>query len=369
MLYPVVKNDKYGFINAKGELLVEPTYDLVGRFVEDRCIVEKFYDYDINLEHNRFQGYINSKGEEIIPLQPCYFCLSFSEELAQFEEINGKVGFIDKSGKFKIPPQFEIDYEGEVSLGFSEGVAAVAYKEGWTYINKEGEELFDVRFEIAQRFQDGYALVRPVEQVSQAEELFFIDKTGQRLETIPCKINLFCQGFRNGLCEVLLPQSDQEHELDNIGFINTTGNLAFEGRFTYSSGFHEGLCIVKKWGVKEERWKRKYGVINTQNEWVIEPLYEEIGLFNYGIAPFKQNNKWGLLNAQGNVILSPHFSFISSFNSYLQPRDPFHNSEFAELTTAMIAEPGQKTRNSKPDKEVYINRTGEIVSSFDISDS
>lgn len=354
MLYPVVRSDKYGFIDSKGELIVEPTYNLVGRFTEDRCIVEKFDE--INLEFDRLQGYINSHGEEIIPLISCQFCTSFSEGLAQFEVVNGKVGFIDRWGKFKITPQFEIDYDGEVSLGFSEGVAAIAFEEGWTYINIQGEELFDVRFEIAKRFQDGYAVVSSVEQASQTQELFFIDKTGQRLETIPCKIGIQCQGFRNGLCEVILPLLSQEHELDRIGFINTTGNLAFEGRFAHSSGFHEGLCIVKKTG-------GKFGVINTQGEWVIEPLYQEIGLFNYGIAPFRQNQQWGLLNTLGEVIVSPQFAFIDSFLGYLRPPDPFHNREFLELTTAILAEPRKK---NQPTKQVYINRTGEMISSFDI---
>jgi hypothetical protein len=354
MLYPVVRNDKYGFINDKGEVNLEPTYDLVGRFTEDRCIVEK-HD-DISSEHNRLQGYINSRGEEIISLRPCYFCTSFSEGMAQFEVVNGKVGFIDTDGEFKISPQFEIDYDGEVSLGFSEGVAAVALEEGWTYINQEGEEIFDIRFEIARRFQDGYALVSPVEQASQTEKLFFIDQKGQRLETIPCKINILCQGFRNGLCEVLLPQMEEEKELNRIGFINTSGNLAFAEKFAHSSGFHEGLCIVKKFG-------GKFGVINTLGEWVIEALYEEIGFFNHGIAPFRQNQQWGLINASGEVIVSPQFSFIDSFIGYLQPLDPFHNSEVRELTTATITE---QKNNKKPGKQVYINRTGAIVSSFEI---
>ncbi|MBD2504556.1 WG repeat-containing protein [Anabaena azotica] len=354
MLYPVVKSDKYGFINSQGEVIVEPTYDLVGRFAEDRCIVEK--NDVLNLEHDRLQVYINSSGKEIIPLKPCCFCTSFSQGLAQFEVVNGKVGFIDTEGEFKISPQFEIDYEGEVSLGFSDGVAAVALEEGWTYINQEGEKILDIKFEIARRFQDGYALVSPFKQPYQTEKLFFIDKKGQRLETIPCKINILCQGFRNGLCQVILPQQEQETELNKIGFINTSGNLAFEGKFAHSSGFNEGLCIVKK-------FPDKFGVINTLGEWVIEPLYEEIGWFNHGIAPFRQNQQWGLLNASGEVILPPQFSFIDSFIGYLPPLDPFHNQEFRELTTATIAQPVKK---NQPGKQVYINRTGAIVSSWEI---
>ncbi|MBD1934453.1 MULTISPECIES: WG repeat-containing protein [Cyanophyceae] len=371
MLYPVVKDLKYGFINSDGELIVEPIYDLVGRFSEDRCIVEISTDIESSIQKyinsdgqeiispTRLQGYINSSGQEIIPLRHTPFCSSFSEGLAQYADISEKVGFIDQAGEFKISPQFNIDYEGEVSLGFSEGVAAVATEEGWTYINKEGEELFDVRFETAKRFQEGYALVSQLLKASQTESFFFIDKNGQRLETVPCKINANTHGFRNGLCPVILPTEVHEAEDNRIGFIKTNGDLAFEERFAYSSGFHEGLCIVKKTG-------SNFGVINTKGEWVIEPLYEEIGSFNYGIAPFRQNKKWGLLTSQGEVILSPEFLFIDSFVGYLPPPDHYHNHEIRKLTTAMIAGQGKKRKGAK---QVYINRAGEIVSPFDISPS
>ena len=219
--------------------------------------------------------------------------------------------------------------------------------------------MFDTQFEIARRFQNGYGLVQPFSRESNQPKRFFIDRTGKELKTIPCKINILCQGFRNGLCEVTLPPSQQDNEFNNIGFIDTTGNLAFESRFSESSGFHEGLCIVNKAG-------NKYGAIDTKGEWIIEPKYDRIGLFSHGIAPFRQDKKWGLLNDRGEVILSPRFSSINNFIGYFCPQDPFHNSEFRELTTAIVAEGSERNKSSN---KVYINRTGEIVMPFDISDN
>ncbi|MBD2770326.1 WG repeat-containing protein [Hymenobacter sp. BT664] len=375
MLYPVVKEEKYGFINSRGELLVEPIYDLVGRFSEDRCIVEKFPAEGDRLQEyvdyrgqevvspTRLQGYIDSSGQEVIALKHTPFCSSFSEGLAQYADAIGQLGFIDQWGEFKIHPQFNIEYEGNVSMSFSEGVTAVATEVGWKYINKEGEELFKDRFETAKRFHDGYALVSQLRQASKTEnyvieDFFFIDKAGHRLETIPCTIGSTNPGFRNGLCQVIFPEAGGIFKDNRIGFLNTDGNLAFEEGFSHSSGFHQGLCIVEKRGGKA-------GVINTKGEWVIEPLYDNIGLFNYGIAAFQQNQKWGLLNQQGEVILSPRFSFIDSFRGYLSPSEPDSNPEFQDLTVAMIEEPGRKKR--KTVEKWYINRAGEIVSPFDLS--
>ena len=366
MLYPVAKKFKkmtWGFINSQGELIVKPTYDLVGPFVEDRCGVTNFNDS--NLENQTLDGYINSKGEEIIPLQSSYSYSSFSEGLAECQTKNGKVGFIDKLGNLQIPPQFERDYEGEVTLGFSEGIAVVAFEDGWNYINKEGKEIFNLRFEIARRFKDGYALVSLQEQNYQPEKLVLIDKKGKQLETIPCEIPSSCPGFRNGLCEVLLPKTNKRNRFDRNGFnrtafINTEGDVAFPERFAEVSGFHEDVSIAKK-------WEGNYGVINKKGEWIIEPLYERIGWFNDGIAPFRKmdkwgKKKWGLLNKQGEIIIEPQFLFINNFLQYRE--DPFHNIEKAELTTAGIY--GSQSKYHKHGTTVYINREGKVICPYDL---
>ena len=119
ILYPIIKEGKYGFVNMQGELVVSPKYDLVGRFVENRCSVEVFQD-----DFTKLIGYIDSSGQEVIPLRPAKYSSSFSEGLAQISGDLKKLGYIDKNGKFIIPPHFLIEFEGEKSLGFSEGIAA-----------------------------------------------------------------------------------------------------------------------------------------------------------------------------------------------------------------------------------------------------
>ena len=354
MLYPITKNYKYGFTNAKGEIVVEPIYDLIGRFSEDRCRVEQSEDID------RYQGCINSNGEVVVPLEKRWYLSDFSGGLAYYARYGEKVGFIDRWGEVKIEPQFEGEYEGEGTSGFNEGVAAVAIPDGCIYIDTESKRLFDgTVFEIARRFSSGYALVKHFPATpDKREKLFLIDRTGEKLETIPCGFSSRTQGFREGLCKVYLRGLD-ENEEDRIGFIDTTGNLAFEERFADSSGFHEGLCTVKK-------EKTRYGVINTKGEWVIEPKYEDINLFSNGIAPFRQDGKWGLINDRGEIILPPTFFNISSFAPNVLGERIYNNSEPFELTTASIIE---EYPPKKPPKQVYINRAGEIVMPYDISDN
>ena len=350
ILYPIIKEGKYGFVNMQGELVVSPKYDLVGRFVENRCSVEVFQD-----DFTKLIGYIDSSGQEVIPLRPAKYSSSFSEGLAQISGDLKKLGYIDKNGKFIIPPHFLIEFEGEKSLGFSEGIAAIATNKGWQYFDKKGGNNVNGYYLIAKRFVDGVALVHPLASIVSENNLTFINTKGQKIETVPCKISFSCHGFRNGLAVVSMNSSPKHDELDRFGFINIYGDEAFSSRYSYASGFHEGVCIVKS---SSSNW----GVINTSGDYIIDPVFDEIGYFNYGIAPFRKNDLWGLINNNGDIILEPKFSHIQNFIGFLPSKDPFHNGEYRELTVANVK---SKNGNSTLIKPVYINRKGDFVCFFD----
>lgn len=69
------KDDKYGFLNKKGEVKIHAIYDNAYPFINGMAYVEL----------NGKVGYINKKGEEIIPIK--YKQLWFeSEEIIRFSE-------------------------------------------------------------------------------------------------------------------------------------------------------------------------------------------------------------------------------------------------------------------------------------------
>ncbi|WP_235596447.1 WG repeat-containing protein, partial [Leptospira weilii] len=106
-------------------------------------------------------GYIDKTGKFIIPSQ-FDNAHSFSEGLAAVQ-IGKKWGFIDKTGNFVIPPQF---YNAN---SFSEGLAAVQIcEEGsdngcgkwkWGYIDKTGNVAIQPQFYNADSFSEGLAVV------------------------------------------------------------------------------------------------------------------------------------------------------------------------------------------------------------------
>ena len=84
---PIIKNGKYGFIDRKGKMKIEPQYDLQIAFVEGLASVDK----------NGKSGYINTAGEVVIPF--IYdITYPFDDGLAVVVKDN-KQGVIDKKGR------------------------------------------------------------------------------------------------------------------------------------------------------------------------------------------------------------------------------------------------------------------------------
>ena len=88
-------NDKYGYKDATGKVVVAPKYDLAYPFAEGRAAFRLAGKY----------GYLDESGKEVVA--PKYdFTWHFIGGYATVK--SGKLfGFIDKSGKEVVPPRYE----------------------------------------------------------------------------------------------------------------------------------------------------------------------------------------------------------------------------------------------------------------------
>jgi hypothetical protein len=61
----------------------------------------------------------------------------------------------------------------------------------------------------------------------------------------------------------------------------------------------------------------KYGFINLQGNWVIQPMFDSLGPFSKdGFTNAKLNDKWGFINRQGNWVIQPMFDYTHHFDNY-----------------------------------------------------
>ena len=118
-----VENNKFGFVDKDGNVIIECKYDAVQPFVDGKAKV---------LLNGKW-GFIDKSGNVVVPFK-YDFAWNFSEGLAVVE-LDGKWGFIDKSGNVVVPCK----YDGAGS--FSEGLASVELDGREFYIDKNGNEI------------------------------------------------------------------------------------------------------------------------------------------------------------------------------------------------------------------------------------
>ena len=272
----VSKNNKWGYVNALGEVVVPCEYDSVSDFHEGFGQVER----------NNKCGFVNKYGEVIVPCE-YHICRAFNEGLSTVLK-NNKWGAIDETGKEVIQCQYD------ELLSFHEGLAKVEEKGKWGVINKKGEIVIPIIYDYISYFHEELASVK------LDDEWGVINKKGEVVIPIGLgPIDL----FHEGLARVY------DKTEDSAGFIDTDGNLVIPYIYDRTSGFKEGLARVEKNG--------KWGFINKSGEVVIPFEYDNAYDFQDGLAIVAKNGKLGLVNKLGEVIAPCKYNALCNFNGDL----------------------------------------------------
>lgn len=155
------KNEKTGFINYDGMLIIPCKYLAVEPFSEGLSCVSK----------DSLFGFIDVTGKTVIPF---YYksAHSFQNDRAAVL-INNKYGFIDKTGKVVIPARFEHTW------CFSEGLCLVTKSANYTdfyFIDTNGKTVLKGKYDDAEKFTHGKAVIL------QNGKCWQIDKTGKKLK-------------------------------------------------------------------------------------------------------------------------------------------------------------------------------------------
>lgn len=266
-------------------------------------------------------GFIDKTGKIVV--QPQYTAaMPFSEGLAAVQiphpipGMNGLWGFIQPSGEFAIAPMYDN------VRPFHEGRAFAYQNGGFVLIDKTGRRISDQAFEtVNDGFFEGLAAVR-------VNQLWgFIDREG-KWKISPRFGTAF--SFSDGLAGVSLGTG-------GWGFINKYGEIIFDNvvdsiQFESSLYFYNGWAIIPitangiggYWYLRRDGNKLpgvyrsatyfsdgvaivgidfKCGVINEQGEWIILPgEFESISPFREGVATAIKNGKLGIINTKGEFL-------------------------------------------------------------------
>lgn len=136
---------------------------------------------------------------------------------------DGKYGYIDKTGRVVIPPQFEN------TMGFNEGLAATKMNGKYGYIDTKGRWVIKPQFDFTYMFSEGLAMVRIGKQFA------WIDRTG-KIVIQPQDFEEVGQGFKEGRLPI--------KRNGKWGFIDKTGKIVIETKFHEVKQFSGGVAQV-----------------------------------------------------------------------------------------------------------------------------
>ena len=247
-------------------------------------------------------GFIDKTGKIVIP--PQFFdARNFSEGLAAVK-IGTAWGFIDKKGVMVVEPQFESQKSYSYPGPFSEGLAAFPGKNGWGYIDAEGRVVIEALFGTGENiFSKGKPFSQGLAMIFDFSNTVFIDRDGRQLND-QTFINAY--SYTDDLAAVSLL-------LGGAGYLDRSGKFAIEPKYERTLPFSEGLAAV--------RINEKWGFIDKNDTMVIPPQYPDDKKdsgdspipFSQGLAGVKIKGKWGFIDRAGKMIINPRYAEANPF--------------------------------------------------------
>ncbi len=278
--YPAKFGNLFGFVDTLGNTVIEPCFEWAEPFKEGKALVYE----------NGLAGYVNKHGEYV---SPCIYedGYSFKEGVAVIEGEDG-FGALDFLGRTILKPEHED--VGPVSCGMIYASKGDLYG----YFNTSGEQVLPFAYTTAFDFVNGIA------KVKAGNKYGVIDKSGTFL-VMPEFEKLFVSPD-----SVVVAKNDSGY-----GMIKLPMDTVMPFSFEYVGMFNQNRALVIDEG--------KYGYINANGEWVIEPNYEvdpstvNYADFNNGYAKYKSRGKFGLLDTLGERVFPAIFQDLGSYSKTL----------------------------------------------------
>jgi hypothetical protein len=268
---------KWGFIDKEGKISINYQFDAAGDFKNGKCIVTSA---------NK-DGVIDKEGKYII--NPQFSEMQIDGDMFLVNQDN-KWGWCDKDGKLVINPQFGVAYpfNGNKTTSVQSG-------KSYGYIDKEGKIVINPQFDVALPFNGKLAMVE------SAGKIGFIDNEGKYV------INPQFDGVSVDLVEYFLTGGSEYSSVNtdyfNVGAITSVINFVNPEGFTFNSTFED---VMKKYDLDESDFS-KYGteyevvsekkITNDANYsfFVLGNAYdtylERIGWYQTTIKTFNSKNK------------------------------------------------------------------------------
>jgi hypothetical protein len=297
-LFRITVNERDGFIDSTGKVIIKPKYETLHKSIGEGLIA---------FSENKKWGYIDLN--ENVVIKPTFTeCGVFSNGLALAVDENKKVGFIDKSGSWQIEPIYDW------ATGFNKdlAIAQIVFKDQKDellydlnaelvgVINVNGKEVIPFKYNYAEFDAPGFTEDLIVLSEQGLSTVF--DRAGKKLFYKSYHIGKYFDG--KALCYDM--DSNRYFFIDKLGV--EVGN--FTGSFKSIGAFSEGFAAAKSnYG--------SWGYIDTTGQFIIPPQFDMVGKFSGGLAKIKIGDKYGFVNKVGEKVIPTVYDDASDYDEGL----------------------------------------------------
>jgi DNA polymerase III epsilon subunit-like protein len=320
--------DKWGYLNMKGETIIEFKFTYAGEFRNGIAPVSNSPFFNSGSEFNDGCGFIDRTGNSVIPLE-----YSMSLDEVPFIRKDGYVELVidgwhnialfSKNGT-KITP------ENAYSLGLpniieSSDLLPFKVYNDWDendneidrncgYTNVDGEIIIEEKYKRCDLFSEGLALV-----VNLNDEILFIDISGEVIIVTAIITEtphaIHCRGFKNGF--VLIEYFGAFYVLQKNGdFIleNYRNNVItlteLENRFIQFEKGNLGFSFGGYNSASNEL--ENVGIIDQFGNEIISCKYSSLSIVNFNkyLIIASKGNQYGIIDFEENVVLEFEFDYI-----------------------------------------------------------
>ena len=292
--FPVYTNEKWGVINSKGEIIIDPIYHET-IIIPDSTKAVFICTYDVDYDKGNYKTKVlNEKNEEIIigyeTVEPIE---NYDNENTLWYEKNvlkvkkeGKYGLVDLKGKTIV----NCDYDTIDSLKGTTNSLIVTKDEKKGLIDNTGTIIIETKYKnilaISEKYENGYI----VQEENGKYGVINCNKT----TVLESKYDEIKPIYGNGKYYVV-------KEKGKWKVVNTEGENYLEGKFDAIKSINNDYAVIQKDG--------KYGVISiVDSKKAIDTKYEDITFATGSNYIVKSNNQYGIMNLEGETLIETKYS-------------------------------------------------------------
>ena len=278
------ENGKYGLADTEGNSVGEAEFDML--LTADYGL----YYY----KEGKNSGFLNADTERVFTTEEI-IGTNVSENYVIYTS-GGKSGFINICTGKKIDAVYDAVYD------FSEGLAAVSVNDKVGFIDTNGDTVIENKYYSKGLYYFTEGLCSVIEgDPAGSYSCYYIDKSGNKVIDEDCDYGMqFYEDrafVRRGSHWIIIDREGKRVGENEFG----PYDKKVPGRFK------DGYATVISNG--------KYGIVNKNGDFEVEPIYDELLEMSEHKVVFKSGDKYGYMKKNGHIIIEPVYDKLTSFKN------------------------------------------------------